>query len=524
MKRIGKSLSMWLAIALLLTAFGSGAVAEITYPLTNAEPLTLYNLTNPMPSNLEKAEDIPFFQGLAKNTGVSLTVSFPVSGADKNQVFNLLLTDDVLPDIIWKTFKASDGEMLIEDGVIWDLTEYIPTYAPDYWAVINSPTYQSSLRNITTASGKQFGIPALREGLFNLCYAGPVVRMDWLEECGLEEPVTVEDWEKMLIAFKDKYQARLGFTMNYFSGLTKGIASGVGAYGAFIAAYYLDDNGKVQFAQAQPEWLESMKILHRWYEMGLIDPDVLTMDNDVMRSKVLNNEIGASFTAMSQITNWTADAEAENTGARWGGVSYLRTAPGAPTCMIPVAENLYQGNAAVITTSCSEEKMIEALQFLNYGYTQEGNMYWNYGTKDVTYTIDAEGNIAFTDLIAKSDLGLDLAASNYLGTPGAGIALQNEQLVRMKNVPVASEAVEKWIENTDAVRHCLPNLPMDTETSTELNDLLNVIATRTQEVSYKYLTGEESLDNFDSFVEEINKIGLPRVLEIYQTAYDAYIK
>ena len=258
--------------------------------------------------------------------------------------------------------------------------------------------------------------------------------------------------------------------------------------------------------------------------MGLIDPDVLTMDNDVMRSKVLNNEIGASFTAMSQITNWTADAEAENTGARWGGVTYLRTAPGAPTCMIPVAENLYQGNAAVITTSCSEEKMIEALQFLNYGYTQEGNMYWNYGTKDVTYTIDAEGNIAFTDLIAKSDLGLDLAASNYLGTPGAGIALQTEQLVRMKNVPVASEAVEKWIENTDAVRHCLPNLPMDTETSTELNDLLNVIATRTQEVSYKYLTGEESLDNFDSFVEEINKIGLPRVLEIYQTAYDAYIK
>ena len=74
------------------------------------------------------------------------------------------------------------------------------------------------------------------------------------------------------------------------------------------------------------------------------------------------------------------------------------------------------------------------------------------------------------------------------------------------------------------MRHCLPNLPMDTETSTELNDLLNVIATRTQEVSYKYLTGEESLDNFDSFVEEINKIGLPRVLEIYQTAYDAYIK
>ena len=180
MKQISKFLSMWIVVALLLTVFGSAAVAEITYPLTDAEPLSLYNLTNPMPSNLEKAEDIPFFQGLEKNTGVDLTVTFPVSGADSNQVFNLLLTDEVLPDIIWKGFSASDGEMLIEDGVIWDLTEYIPVYAPDYWAVINSPEYQSTLRNITTASGKQFGIPSVREGLFNLCYAGPVVRMDWL--------------------------------------------------------------------------------------------------------------------------------------------------------------------------------------------------------------------------------------------------------------------------------------------------------------------------------------------------------
>lgn len=514
MKRMSKLLSLLTVLIMVLTSV-SGAFAE---------SLTLYNLTNALPSNLESAEDMPFWQGLEKLTGVDLTVNYPVSGADKNQVFNLLLTDEVLPDIIWKAFTASDGETLIEDGVIWDLTEYLPVYAPDYWAVINSDEYKATLRAMTTASGKQFGIPAVRESLYNVCYGGPVVRLDWLEECGLEEPVTVADWENMLVTFKEKYNARMGFTMGYFSWLGKGIASGVGAYGAFDASYYIDDNGKVQFAQAQPEWLEQMKILNKWYEMGLIDPDVLTMNNDVMRSKVLNNEIGASFTAMSQITAWTADAEAEGTGARWGGVSYLRTAPGEPTCVIPASADLYQGSAAVITTSCSEEKMIEALKFLNYGWTDEGNKYWNYGTEGETYTVAEDGTIQWTDLIAKNELGLDLAIQNYCGTGGAGLALQNEHLVRIKNVPVAGEAVEKWIENTDAVAHWLPSLPMDTETSTELNDLYNVIYTRTQEVSYKYLTGEESLENFDSFVEELNKIGLERVLEIYQTAYDAYIK
>ena len=37
------------------------------------------------------------------------------------------------------------------------------------------------------------------------------------------------------------------------------------------------------------------------------------------------------------------------------------------------------------------------------------------------------------------------------------------------------------------------------------------------------LTGEESLDNFDSFVETLNGMGLERVLEIQQAAYDRFL-
>lgn len=496
---------------------------DLSYPIKDAQGLSVYNVNMVIPSNCASYEEVPFWQGLEKNTGVNIDMEFPVAGADLEQSFNLLLTDEELPDIIMKMMDASDGEILLNDGIIYDLTEYLPIYAPDYWEVMNRPEYQSALRAVTTSSGKQFCVAGLRESLYNICYGGPVVRKDWLEECGLEEPVTVEDWENMLVTFKEKYNARMGFTMGYFSWLGGGIGSGVGAYGAFDAKYYVDDNGKVQCGQVQPEWQESMEILHRWYEMGLIDPDVLTMNNDVMRSKVLNNEIGASFTAMSQITNWMADAEAENTGAEWMGVSYLRTAPGEPTNMIPAAENFHNGYCAVITTSCPEEKLIEALRWLNYGFTEEGHMYWNFGTEGETYTIDADGNVAFTELITESDLGIDLAINNYCGMAGTGIAIQAEDMVKAKNNKIAGEAVDKWIENTDAIKYSLPSLPLDSETATELNDLSTVVYTRIQEIGYKYLTGEESLDNFDSFVEELNSIGLERILEIYQTAYDDYV-
>ena len=500
-------------------------VVELGYPIENAQGLSIFNIGMSIPSNQTNWEDVPFWQGLQENTGVKLDVQFPAEGADWNQTFNLLLTDEVLPDVIFKYTDANEIETLIADGVIYDLTEYLPKYAPDYWEFLNSEEYSSVKRDVTTASGKIGCFMSARENLYGVCYVGPVVRYDWLKECGLDEPVTVEDWEEMLVAFKEKYNATLGFTLAYFSGdANKGIASGFDAYGSLSPAYYVDDNGTIQFAQAQPEWLEMMTTLNKWYEMGLIDSDVLTMDNDVMRSKVLNNEIGAAFTAMSQITNWTADAEAENSGAEWGGVSYLRTAPGEPTSAIRATASLTQSFGAMITTSCSEEKLIEALRFLNYGYTEEGYMYWNFGTEGVSYTIDSDGHPQFTELLTEDPNGLDTAVHNYSGTAGAGIAVQAADMVRAKNVKVAGDAVDKWIENTKAQEYCLPKLALDEATTTEVNDLLNAVNTRCQEVTYKYLTGEKSMDDYNAFIEELNEMGVTRILEIYQEAYDAQYK
>lgn len=503
------------------TAAASSEAEEIdlSYPIKDAEGLSIFSIGLNLPDDKTDYKDVPFWQGLQENTGVELDVQFPTAGADWGQTFNLLLTDEVLPDIIFKYTNANECEQLIEDGVIYDLTEYLPVYAPDYWAFLNNPTYASVKDEITTATGKIATFMSARENLYGVCYVGPAVRQDWLEECGLDEPVTIADWEEMLVAFKEKYGARLAFTQTYFAD-ARALASGFGGFGGINGAdYYLED-GTIKLAQEQQEWYDMMVTLNKWYEMGLIDPDVLSLDNDMIRSKVLNNEVGASFTAMSQITNWTADAEAENTGAVWTGVSYPRTAAGEPTTAIRASASLNQGFGAIITTSCSEEKLIEALRFLNYGYTEEGHMYWNFGTEGVSYTMGEDGHPQFTDIVKNNPNGQNTGVANYSGTSGAGIAIQAADMVRAKNVKVAGDAVDKWIENTVAQDYCVPNLSYDTETSAELIDLTNAINTRVSEMAAKFMTGEESLDNYDAFIKELHEMGMDRVLEIYQTAYD----
>lgn len=529
-----KKMSLLLAGAMTVGALGgtmtvSAAETEaedITYPLQTEDTLSVWSFGDMKPSMTYKDyTESPFHMGLAEKTGVDVEWRFPAEGAEQSQAFNLLLTDEELPDIIFYTRTAAQGQQLIDDGLIYDLTDYLPKYAPDYWAYITDPANAAEFQGLKTEQGRLFNVGFIREAEYNLTFVGPVIRQDWLDECGLEAPVTYDDWENVLRTFKEKYNvAPFGFSMQRWNGYGSSMGSGVGAYGTTYPFFYLDDEQQIQYAQVQPEWKEWMGILNKWYEEGLIDKDSVTMDDAAIRTKVLNNEIGVSYTAMSQLTNWTNDADAEGTGAKWVGFEYPRTEPGAPTCMVQADAVRYQGLGAMISTSCPEEKLITALEFLNYGYTEEGKMYWNYGEEGVSYTLDENGVPQWTDLITNDPDGLMEAVSKYCGSPYSVMSLQLQRFVEMKSVPVAAEAVYTWVENTEAKKHYVPYLSLTDEEQMEYTDKMTPIETRTTEMALKFMTGDESLDNFDSFVEELNSMGLQDCLKIKQQAYERYMQ
>ena len=350
---------------------------------------------------------------------------------------------------------------------------------------------------------------------------GPVIRQDWLDECGLQAPVTIDEWENVLVTFKEKYGAVMGISQNRLdNGL---IASAFDAQAAFSARYYVDDNGKVQLGNVQPEWKEMMETLHRWYEMGLIDPDFATTKDDGLRHKALTGQVGVAFTAMSQLTNWISDAEAENNGAEWVGIEYARTEKDAPTTFINTAANLITDrHYAIITTSTTEEEMIEALKFLNYGYTEEGMMYWNFGEEGVSYEM-VNGEVQWTDTITKDPAGLNEAIKKYSGAWAAPISIQQEEFVKLKNNEASVAAVYKWITNTIASQYVVPETLKTADELDVMTDPSNSIKTYISETALKFVTGDESLDNFDAFVAHIEELGLEKVLEVEQAAYDRYM-
>lgn len=90
---------------------------------------------------------------------------------------------------------------------------------------------------------------------------------------------------------------------------------------------------------------------------------------------------------------------------------------------------------------------------------------------------------------------------------------------------------DKGIEATDMYRlnndsDCYLNgalLSFTTEESEIVNSNLADMSTYIAENLVKFLVGEKSMDEWDPFIADLNKLGLQTIIDTYQSAYDRYL-
>lgn len=496
-------------------------VGEVTYPLQTDHKLSIWcpSTTAPLYKGYETYEQSPWHSGLAEQTGVEVEWRYPVAGANSKQAYHLLMMNETLPDIISFGIDPGEAQLLYNEGVLVDLKEYLPKYAPDYWEYITAPGREEYLRSVTTEEGQIYMFRLFIEN-DHVPY-GPVVRKDWLDECNLDIPKTIADWEVMLKTFKDKYGAKFAFPYDRF--VIAGLASGFGAYTTFDGQYYLD-NGEIKYSMAQPEYKEYLGTLARWVEEGLLDVDSLTMTDEGFRTKAINDNCGAAFVVMSLYTKILSDAAAEMSTAEWVAVPYPVVEEGQPTNWVQLNTQIYD-NGCYITTSCSEEKLITALKWLNYAYTEEGINYYNYGVENDTYTVDENGVVAFTDKILKDRDSAASACLKYTGMGNVGICgVQLTHFTHIKNDPVVAEGSKLWGENTETAEHIIPTLVLTYDEASKFANLDNAVNTYCTEIAMKVVAGEMDISEWDKAAQEMDKLGLQDALGIMNAAYQRHLK
>lgn len=504
------------------TGVSEEITADVTYPIKDAAPLSFYFIgCIGKTTAYTDYDSVPFFAGYEKNTGVEIEWQTKAEGTDNTTAINLVLQNEELPNIFITEMDIAKRTELYEDGLIYDLTDYLPQYAPDFWEYINLPENAANKRAITNNDGRILAFPCVRESDFNITYTGPIIRKDWLDKLGLDMPVTLDDWEVVLKAFKENYGAYFSSALSRFN--SAGLASGTGAYASTSFGLYVD-NGEIKCANVQEEWKEMLTYLHRWYKEGLLDPDFGSLDDKSVRAKALSGECGIVYTATSQMSNIINDAELEGNGAEWVGLSYPRTAEGVATSYIQSAcQTVNLTVSALVMTSCSEEELITAIKLLNYGFTEEGMIYLNFGEEGVSYEVAEDGSLKFTELLTKDERGLATAMIDHTAMYGGFAGIQMEEFVVAKNPQAAVDAIYTWIDNTEAAEHIVPPYTRTSEEQTTYSDIASVVKTYVSEMSLKFITGDESLENFDKFVDTLYSYDLQKLLDSEQAVYDRFV-
>jgi putative aldouronate transport system substrate-binding protein len=80
---------------------------------------------------------------------------------------------------------------------------------------------------------------------------------------------------------------------------------------------------------------------------------------------------------------------------------------------------------------------------------------------------------------------------------------------------------EKWIA-TDTDLSVLPSLSLSADESAKASSITNDANTYVSEMTVKFITGQESLDNYDKMTETLKSMGIDEVLAANQAALDRY--
>ncbi|MBQ1368769.1 MAG: extracellular solute-binding protein [Firmicutes bacterium] len=508
---------------------GEITVEPLTLPLTaEKKELTVWLLySGSIMSDLNEIEGIKKMEEL---TNVHINW-IPIEQNQVSEKLGILLSSGTYPDIIYPGISYPGGvEKGVADGVIYpDHDTLIKKYMPNYLNLLSQS--EEAAKEAKSDNGKMLTVKNIVGEDYNVksegTYQGVAYRKDILDSMGIEEPKSIDEWHDVLVKCKEAGMDT-PFMLNTNGGSFLSLAWGAESIVDQGNPYLQVDGNKIVASVMTDGFGEYLDTMRAWYAEGLIDPNFTSFNyyldtpgsvennQHVMYSLILSAFTGNNYFQMHMVNN-----ESE----------YLQ--PIVPPSAIEGVETVQAGrrviakDEAYITTACKDPVL--AAKWLDFQYSQEGELLNWYGIEDVTYTMDAEGHPQFTDLVLKNEKGLppsqvmeqyalnwgncwlgkhNTVASEKVATAAAGGSNQQKAAVDIWSAPAKNVEIPMGITLTE-------------EENDEISQKVTAVRTMIEEYMIKYIIGTDNTD-FETFKAQLNEYGYQDIIDTYQTAFDRY--
>ncbi len=299
--------------------------ASLQFPL--AETAELNGLTNFPVGTESEPNNRTIFQRLEEQTNVH--INWRTIQADQwgEKIALEMANVKTLPDFIFNAgFGDADLLKYAKQGVIINVEEYIDAYMPNLSKVFaDYPEYRAMCED---EDGHIWALPWIEQLGANKTAIQTVGNMSfinvaWLDFLGLEKPETVEEFETVLVAFRDNAAALqaefniegsiipLACIMNDGDQDPYILINGFGeGYGDPDRGRHINvtDDKKVVCSATSEGFKKGTAWLHGLYEQGLIDPEAFTQDWSTYVAKGKSGRYGVCFSwdvaNIANLTDW----------------------------------------------------------------------------------------------------------------------------------------------------------------------------------------------------------------------------
>lgn len=508
------------------------ALGEITtsdtYPQAPSDVTLRYwvQLHTNVAATTNSMNDLPYHEFIEEATGIKVSYEHPALGSEAES-FNMMIMSDDMPDLIEAAALSNYPggiQQAIDDGIIADLNPYIEKVAPNLKKLLQeNPEWT---KDISTENGSIYAFPMLLPDETNQTYVSWFVRKDLLDKAGLDLPVTYDDWEKMLYAFKD-LGVEIPITINLSNQGQANTSSFTSKFNT-VGTWYQRD-GKVVFGPAEKEYGEYIKLLKKWYDEGILDKNFADTSAKRLTADAANGKIGAIQTSVGGTFGNILSAIPKGSEIEFVPVTIPVNNEGE-TPMWNQRNFPVSANGFVAVSAKSKNKEL-AVRFLDFGYSEEGYLLNNFGKEGVSYTMepneDGELIPTYTDLVTdyEKNGGLTLGPSiaRYARASWFGPFAQSPYYIHQYyKTDVQKTAISKW--GSDTLNYKLPTLTYSAEKRTRYSDLLTPINTYREETVAKIVSGKLDISYLDEYFSEMERLGIDELTDIVQEAYNDYLK
>jgi putative aldouronate transport system substrate-binding protein len=507
-----------------------------TLPVT-AEPVTL-RIFYQQESQVLDYVDNKLTKHLEEKTNIHIDWDL-VSSRDKTQKLNLLLaTGQGLPDVF---MGGMDTSLLVDyasQGIFIPLENYIENSSKWFKDVL--ALYPETKKMMTTPDGHIYALPSLSFVEPNMISSRLWMNKAWLDKLGLAVPTTTEEFRNVLRAFKTRDPNGNGRADEIpFIGATNGWNTIVDTFilnaflqypttsnGTGAIRYIISPNGKVVPVFAQEEYRDGIMYLNELMREGLLDQ--VTFTQDVSQLRQVFESPGPEL--IGALTAGGANTFADRVNSmRYQ--DYVAVPPIAgPKGLRYAAYNPYgyynSPNCYVITNQCKNPEA--AFRFADYLYSEEISLWGRLGEPGVDY-IPNPGKKALDggDALYEQVLvwGVQQKAHWQYTHPFYNFfdakSVLNPDPFYLTNI--LWNAMLAYRPYAPAAASCLPPLIYKVDEARELNDINTALIQYIDETRVRWITSGGADREWANYLRELDRIGLKRVMEITQAAYDRFM-